>query len=619
MKRTLVTSFLFLISLLNLFAQETAKTKSFTIEKGISLTLDEKSDAWSPRLLNHQLPKPDQGADEKYAKHIQDSLTQRFRRNNLPELSYRTSSVDTPFLLRNFTGNLYSNSVPNDNDLAVSNNGVVASVTNVTIWSKNLATNQIHGSYNLHTLTNSLGLQQEEFDPKIIYDPVANRFITIMLNGFTDSTSNVLVGFSQTDSTYGAWNFYALPGNPLNDTSWTDFPMAAVTNQELFITVNLLYNDSTWQAGFKQTVVWQIKKSEGYDGTPLNPLLHYGHNYGGRPVRNFCPVKGGSQPYGPDMYFISDRNFAAANDTFFIAHITDTIGAPGLNDTVDAFVANRSYHMPVNALQPFTDSLQINDARVMGAFIENNQIQFVLNCLDTASGNDCAYHGIATPASPGWNITGNLVVQPPIDLTYPNISYAGNNSSDNRAIIGLLTSSSTLYPGTGALIFDGINQYSSVATVKAGQSYINLLAGTERWGDYTGSQRKYNEQGVVWVSGGYGFTTLSNHYNRTWIGELSVDANVSVNDISASSDKMELFPNPASDRISVAFTNPQNQFLSFDIYDASGKLVKHLYRGSLVKGDNEFTFSTSALTTGLYALKITAGNNFLLTKKFIRN
>lgn len=617
MKKIIASSLLLLIPLLNLLAQETPKTKSFTIAKGATVTLDGKSDIWSAGVLNHQLPKPDQGADEKYAKHIQDSLTHRYRRKNSPAASYRTSAVDTPVMVRNFVGNSFFGNVPNDNDMAISNNGIVSSVTNSTIWSKDLVTNQIHGTAFLHTITNSLGLQQEEFDPKIIYDPDANRFITVILNGFTDSTSNILVGFSQTDSTYGAWNFYALPGDPLGDTSWTDFPMAAITDQELFITVNLLYNDSTWQAGFRQTIVWQIKKSEGYNDSLLNPVLRYGINYGGRPIRNLCPVKGGSQIYGPDMYFISNRNFAAANDTFFIAHITDTINAPGWNLTVDAFTANRNYHMPVNALQPFIDSLQINDARVMGAFIENGQIQFVLNCLDTASGNDCAYHGIAIQAGPGWNISGNLIVQPPLDLTYPNISYAGNNSSDNRAIIVVLMSSPVEFPGTGVLLYDGINQYSQVATVKHGQGYVNLLPGTERWGDYTGSQRKYNEPGVVWVSGGYGLTS---HQNRTWIAEISLNTNVSVNGISKPSAEMELFPNPSSDKISIAFTNPQDQFLSFDIYDASGKLVKQLYKGSLVKGPNEFTFSASALSPGLYTLRVsTSRNDFLLTRKFIRN
>src|SRR4051812_4559056 len=116
MKITAATALLFLIPFLNLFAQEPLRIKSFNVAKGTTITLDGKSDVWSPVLFNHQLPKPDQGADEKYAKHIQDSLTHRYSRNNSTEISYR-SVVDTPILLRNFAGNNYFGYVPNDNDL----------------------------------------------------------------------------------------------------------------------------------------------------------------------------------------------------------------------------------------------------------------------------------------------------------------------------------------------------------------------------------------------------------------------------------------------------------------------------------------------------------------------
>src|SRR5689334_1891317 len=173
MKRTAAAALLFLIPFLNLFAQEPSETKSFTIAKGTTISLDGKNDVWSPVLFNHQLPKPDQGADEKYARHIQDSLTQRFPRSNSFEISQR-SVVDTPIMIRNFAGNNYFGYVPNDNDLAISNNDIVSSVTNVTIWSRRLSTAAAHIGY-LHSITSSLGLSQDEFDPKIIYDPVANR------------------------------------------------------------------------------------------------------------------------------------------------------------------------------------------------------------------------------------------------------------------------------------------------------------------------------------------------------------------------------------------------------------------------------------------------------------
>jgi hypothetical protein len=603
----------FIIAGIVAFAQS-PKTKSFSIPKKGTVVLDGKKDVWTPLLKNHSLPKPDGSADEKLKKHVQDELMKTYPRK---EAANRFAAVDTPIMLRNFTGNAFNNFVPNDNDMAISDGGIVCSVTNTTMWSRNTVNNSVYGSYNLHTLTSTLGLQQEEFDPKIIYDPLSNRFIAIMLNGFTDSTSNVIVGFSQTDSSWGAWNFYALPGNPLADTSWTDFPMGAITEQELFITVNLLYNDSSWQSGFRQTVIWQIKKSEGYSGGTLSPLLHYNISDNGINVRNLCPVKGGSRLYGPEMYFLSNRNFALSNDTFFLVHINDTINAPGQMLTVTPVLSDLNYHMPVNALQTFMDSLATNDARVLGAFTENGIIQFVFNCFDTASGKDCIYYGIADSVA-GWNISGHLYTHTQRDLAYPNLSYCGNDSTDNRSIIVLLYSSSSTHPGTAAAKFDGVNQFSALTLVKGGQSYINMLGGNERWGDYTGSQRRYNENGIVWVSGCY---PVFNHTLRTWIAELSPDIPTAIPAITASVDNGNLlFPNPSVDRITVEFNNPENGYLIFEIYDANGRLVKNLFHGTVIKGSNEFSFSAASLPTGNYVVRIaSASGEYILTKKFVKD
>lgn len=612
MNKISISILLLLLPCLTLFSQS-PKTKSFSIPRSATIVLDGKNDAWSPLLKNHALPEPDHGADEALKQNVRDELMKAYPRK---ENNYRVAVVDTPFMNRNFIGNIFNGYVPNDNDAAISNNGVLCSVTNTTIWSRNTVTSVNHGSYNLHTLTSTLGLPQNEFDPKIIYDPQANRFIVIILNGFTDSTSNTLVGFSQTDSTWGAWNFYMLPGNPLNDSSFTDFPAASITDNELFITVNLVNPDSTWQAGFKQTIIWQINKNEGYTGASLNPVLHYGISYNGINVRNLHPVKGGSQLYGPDMYFMSNKNFSFSNDTFFVVHINDTINAPSQTLTVTPVLSDINYHMPVNALQPFTDSLQINDARVLGAFTENGIIQFVMSAFDTASGRDCIFHGIADSTS-GWHINGNLFVHPQYDVAYPNISYSGNSAADNRAIISLLFSSSTVNPGFGAIAFDGTNQFSAIRIIKAGASYINMIIGTERRGDYNGNQRRYNENGVVWVSGEY---AVSNHTTRTWVAELSHDPLTAVHENISDEISTTLFPNPGSDRITAVFSNPQNQFLVFEIYDAAGKLVKQLFRGSVVQGENEFSFSIAALRAGNYFLQISGNNSGnVVVKKFVKN
>src|SRR5690606_38466729 len=119
----------------------------------------------------------------------------------------------------------------------------------------------------------------------------------------------------------------SLPGNPLNNNLWSDYPLIAITKKELFFTVNLLYEDSTWQKGFVETLIWQMRKDSGYVGKNLAAHLHSDIKYNNRPLRNICPVKGGSRTYGPSMYFLSNRNFAAQNDSVFLLKIADTAGA----------------------------------------------------------------------------------------------------------------------------------------------------------------------------------------------------------------------------------------------------------------------------------------------------
>ncbi|MFM8917674.1 MAG: hypothetical protein ACKOGP_08030, partial [Bacteroidota bacterium] len=59
---------------------------------------------------------------------------------------------------------------------------------------------------------------------------------------------------------------------------------------------------------------------------------------------------------------------------------------------------------------------------------------------------------------------------------------------------------------------DGNGSYSPITVIKQGLSYTNMLNGSERWGDYTGCQTRYNLPGWVWVNGSY---SLVNHTTRT--------------------------------------------------------------------------------------------------------
>lgn len=615
MKKILLIQSLFLLVPLLISAQDGSKSQLFTIDKKAVVTGRTMPGDLDPVLENKVLPKPHPGTDKATISAIKAGL-EKYRNGNSQNAAYKTAAnADPAVLYRNFAGNLYNYFVPNDNDIAVSNNDQVCSVSNSSIWSKNQATNTTYGTFNLHSITSSLGLPMEEFDPKVLYDPTSNRFIIVCLNGFTDTTSNILVGFSQDSTSYNSWNFYALPGNPLNNNLWTDFPMMAVTDDELFITVNLLYNDSTWQAGFNQTVIWQINKNEGYSGNILNPLLHYDIKHNNQPLRNLCPVKGGSTTYGPNQYFLSNRNFAVENDTVFLVEVTGLINTPPPSVTVTPVVSNLGYRMPINALQPFPDSLIVNDARILGSYYENSQIQFVFNTLDTISGQVSIYHGVmdnlTTPT-----LTASLYVNDTLDLAYPNIAYAGTGSSDNTSVVSVLMSSPTLFPGTAAFKYDGAGLYSPLTVVKVGMGYTNLLQGNERWGDYTGCQTRFNMPGWVWVNGSYSLVT---HTTRTWIGELTVTSGVSVNEIPDAGTEIQIFPNPSEERVSIAFEKNNDGIIRINLTDINGREIEQLYYGSISKGKNKFSFNASSLSAGNYIIFISDQNKQVIaSEKFIK-
>ena len=623
-------SLLLLAKSTTVLAQTNSTRVPFVIQKSATVQLSEVATDWNPVLQHIEAPKPD--GNKSQLQKIKDSLAKVYPRKaelKTPEAPQnkatkkgntqkKTATLTEPFIGRGFQGNIYTGGTPNDNDIAVSNGNKLISVQNSSIYTCDANNYPTTNSWqSLSAFSYKLGNPHSKYDPKTIYDPISDKFIIIFLNGYTDSTSSITVAFSNTNDPRGSWSQYELPGNPLNNGLWTDYPMLALTEKELFITVNLLYPDSSWQTGFNETLIWQINKNSGYKGLALNALLHNNIKFGGRPIRNLCPVKGGSTIYGPDIYFLSDRNLDAQNDTVFLVHLTDTIGAPGQAINIKALTTPIAYFAPPNALQPGpsgTETLATNDARVLGAFIENDKIQYVHNTLDTATGNAALYHGIIHNVSSSPTIVGHIIAESKLEYGYPNISYSGTGASNNNAIISFDHAAKTVFPGVSALLSDGLGNYSPLTSVKLGTDYVRVLGGKERWGDYSGSQRKYNQPGRVWVNGLY---ANSSKQNITWIAELSENSLASISDNSSPTpNSLSIYPNPTAETINVQLFLEKADNLQFQIFDASGKLVNVLMRERVKAGKSNFSFSTSPLAAGNYILKVNSANQDILVQQF---
>jgi len=580
--------------------------KSFTIKKVATIEFSELKDDYAPKLLVTEMPKQGSKKIEHY---------------NYPEKQAsqeKTNYVPLAPLVKGSSifGNPFGSSTPNDNDIAISNSGKLISVANTNIYVKDIVTGSVSPNKSLAAFTAPTNSLHQEFDPKVIYDQDKDRFVLVCLVGFVDTTSKIIVGFSQTNDPAGAWNLYTIPGDPLNMGLWSDYPMISMTDKELFLSVNYLYNDSTWQAGFVETLVWQMKKDSGYVGQSIGSTLHYNIKYNNKAIRNLCPVKGGSQLYSPNMYFVSNRNLANQNDTVFLVNITDTIGAPTQTLTVKCMTASVPYYFPPSARQTLsTAPMATNDCRNLGAFLENNKIQYVHNTMNPTNSLCTVYYGVIdNPAAASPTVTGYYLSNDTMDFGYPNISYAGTSSSDNTSIISFDHTSNKVFTGVSAVRADAQGNWSPILRIQNGAGYVDFVSlSLERWGDYTGSQRRYNNPGEVWMSGYYG---AGNHSHVTWIAQIATGTLTQVKENTINSEA-KLFPNPAKDIFSVELHLSKPEYLRFELYDSQGKLVTVLLKDWVKALDNVFSFRTAEMPKGIYILKINGNYNTAITKKVI--
>jgi hypothetical protein len=572
---------------------------------------------YHPLLVRMEAPFPGGDAEKAWLAEYKAGLMAKYRYpdDNLQKVD---STAPSPWKGDNFASNHVINGVPNDNDMAISNGGKIVSVINSNIYMHDEFGATLMGNVSLDAWSAPLGLTGDKFDPRALYDPIHDRFIIACLNGFLSSTSYIIVGFSQTNDPTGAWNLYALPGDPNLDTLWTDYPIMALTEHELFLTGNLLYDNQPWQTGFNQSICWQIDLDNAYAGDSLETRLWYNIQFGGAPIRNLCPIQAGSSPTGTNLYLLSNRNFSAGNDTVFILEITDTMNAAGAQFLVDYGISNVHYSLAPNAMQQFNQQLATNDARWLDGFIENGTIQFVGNCLDTATGRAGFYHGIIEDVTGLRTVTGKVIGNPSGDYGYPAIAWMGMNAADNDALLAINYCGTTAATraGCGGIYYDGSGGYSPLVVAKGGASYIDAINGVDRWGDYTGVQRRYNENGVVWMAGTFG---KSNRLPGTWIAEFHHPLIVDAEPIPpADAFEAVAYPNPAIDMMFVEFGLDADAFLDISIWDAQGRLVKTLLRDRVRAGTNRIHFSTQPLAAGIYYLRIADSEKVLSEKKIVR-
>ena len=608
------------ISCSSIFAQKLTTSSTYLKR---TVNLKENIDHWKASVQSMQMSNPGGNSYNDFLITQKQIQTQKYPRKKSLKSLIKSSKIPSFNIENGFEGNLYNNKVPNDNTLAISNDGIILAGINSSyiIYDTNNDSLLLSGTLNSLTL-DFLNLRfVKKYDPKFIYDHQEDRFIIVFLLGNKPLNSHVCVAFSSTNNPMDDWSVYMLQGDALSTGHWTDYPAISITEDDLFITGNLLLDGVSWQLGFNQSIIWQIDKENGYLGSDsLSFNLWSDIKDDSINIRNIHPVRGARELQDKNQYLLSNKNFSLESDSLYLIKIENSQKSANSELSIQRISLDDHYFLSPNGKQYNGIELATNDSRVLGGIIDKDWIQFVQHSMDTNYGTAGIYHGIIYNYDVNPYVESKILSDSIIDFGYPNIASTGINPNEKECVIGFNYTSVSDTNGVSCVSMDNNEIYSDFTKLYSGNRAIDRLNGNiDRWGDYSGIQRKYDDPCRTWISGMFGKIGS----NGSWISSISTSDTcrepLPYLFLEPKYNEGVLFPNPSKDFVNYDFTIEENLDLKISIFSIEGKLVTVLYNDLVNSGPNRLSFNIIKLRVGSYLLIIENNEQRLFTKKLIKN
>ncbi|MCI0331138.1 MAG: HYR domain-containing protein [candidate division Zixibacteria bacterium] len=377
------------------------------------------------------------------------------------------------------------------------------------------------------------------FDPKVLYDPYANRWMFTAVSNPQSSTSSVLMGVSQSSDPSGLWNLYRIDTDP-TDRVWADYPsmgfnknwivvnvnMFTVAGQDTFIrSDNFAFNKDSLYAGGTGLFT---RLSDLTGGGAITPALTYDTTVS-------------------TMYLLEDwvgDDFEAGY--LRLSRITGAVGAEVYTPGV-AFPSTTSLweDIPSVGFADFapqlgtTRKIVCNDARAQNTVYRNGALWFTHTVFLPVS---------AGPANPStrsavqwWKITPAGVVSQRGRMDDPtgNLFYAFPSIAVNKndaVLIGYSRFSANQF-ASGNYAYrtssDPPNILRNDTVLRAGEAKYDkdFNSGFNRWGDYTNTVVDPVNDVDMWTIQEYAAPRVSG-FDRwaTWWGKIPDPSDACFND-----------------------------------------------------------------------------------------
>jgi hypothetical protein len=362
------------------------------------------------------------------------------------------------------------------------------------------------------------------FDPKVVYDANAGRWIMLILS-VEDSPqrSQYFISVSDDSDPNGSWWHWKYDAGMNGTTSsglWADYPGLGYDSSEaVYITTNQ-YTYPTTSPTFQYSKVRVLYKSQLYwtgSGASLGSYDFWNfQDADGVRSFNLMPAQAGSALSGG--YLLNTRPSGGTAVTLW--RLTNPVAA---TPTIarQATVAVGSYASPPTAPQLGGGTpIDTNDCRTTDVWYQGGKLVMAFpSAYNWGSGNVSAIRTLSLNASTSALELNDTYGADGFSYYYPAVI---RDSGGNLGLVFSRSSANEYGHVRYTVRWSTDTQFQSSSTLKAGEAnYLNLIGTRNRWGDYFGIALDPADASTAWICGEYAWP--SNQW-ATWIGHVPISS-----------------------------------------------------------------------------------------------
>ena len=190
------------------------------------------------------------------------------------------------------------------------------------------------------------------FDPRVVYDQAADRWVVVTVADYRVASSAVLVAVSDTGDPRGTWTRYSFDADGPN-LVWADFPIVGLNDQWVVITLNMYANADD---AFARSDTYVMDRLALYDGTlTIADVFTEAGSSSAPMISNDANV---------DIMYLAD-SWSSASGLLRVSSITGPVGAPVYNAGIGfPSAVPWDFRGPDAPQLGSTDLIDIGDARI---------------------------------------------------------------------------------------------------------------------------------------------------------------------------------------------------------------------------------------------------------------